>query len=40
MSNSLDPDQACWFVRPDPGLICLHGLSTGKEIICCQKVVN
>ena len=27
VSNSLDPDQACLFVGPDPGRNCLEKLS-------------
>ena len=33
MSNSLDPDQARHFVRPDLGSNCLQRLSAGKELI-------
>ena len=32
VSNSLDPDQARHFVRPDLGSNCLQKLSAGKEL--------
>ena len=41
VSNSLDPDQAPHFVRPDLGLNCLQKLSVdtlvGKELIEAEK---
>ena len=33
VSNSLNPDQARHFVRPDLGPKCLQRLSAGKELI-------
>ena len=31
MSNNLDPNQACYSVRPDLGSHCLQMLSTDKK---------
>ena len=36
VSNSLDPDQARHFVRPDLGQNCLQRLSAGKESILME----
>ena len=35
VSNSLDPDQARLFVRPDLGPNCLHRLSADDTVFLC-----